>query len=40
MLELTPASYDALPDAAALRALAEEVGGDGVRYVTLVLEAP
>lgn len=39
MLELRPASLDALPDAMLLRQLADELGGDGVRYVTLALEA-
>lgn len=38
MLELRPASLDALPDAMTLRQLADALGGDGVRYVTLALE--
>ena len=37
-LELEPASLDDLPSASALRALAEELGGEGIRYVTLSLE--
>ena len=38
MLELTPASLDALPGADALREIADDLGGDGIRYVSLLLE--
>lgn len=38
MLELVPASLSGLPDAATLRQLADQIGGDGIRYVTLSLE--
>lgn len=37
-LELLPASLDDLPGPAALRELADALGGDGVRYVALSLE--
>lgn len=39
LLELTPSSLEQLPSAETLRALADELGGDGVRYVALALEA-
>jgi len=39
LLEITPSSLEQLPSAEALRALADELGGDGVRYVALALEA-
>lgn len=38
MLELEPASLEALPSAQTLSALADVLGGDGIRYVALVLE--
>lgn len=38
MLELEPASLEALPSAQTLSALADVLGGDGIRYVALVLD--
>lgn len=38
MLELQPATLDALPSAQTLRSLADVLGGDGIRYVTLGLD--
>lgn len=38
MLSLVPVSLESLPGAEQLRAIADHLGGDGVRYVTLVLE--
>ncbi len=40
LLRLWPASLDALPSADALRELADLLGGDGVRFVALVLDEP
>ena len=37
LLELTPDSLDDLPDAHTLRELADTLGGDGVRYVSLLI---
>ncbi len=37
-LELMPSSLDHLPDAEVLREIADALGGDGVRYVSLSLE--
>lgn len=37
MLTVTPRSLDALPDAETLRELADALGGEGIRYVTLDL---
>lgn len=38
LLELCPESLEALPDAHTLRAIAEALAGDGVRYVALALD--
>lgn len=38
LLELVPAELEALPSARTLRALAEELGGDGVRHVALAID--
>jgi len=38
MLVLRPRSFDTLPDHDTLRELADALGGDGVRYVTLSLQ--
>lgn len=40
MLTLVPRSLEGLPDAQALREIADALGGDGVRYVTLDLDPP
>lgn len=40
MLTLVPRDLDHLPDAQALREIADALGGDGVRYVTLDLDPP
>lgn len=37
-LEIIPKSLDALPNAFQLRTIADELGGDGVRYVALAIE--
>lgn len=39
LLEVAPESLEALPDADTLRLIADELGGDGVRYVALSLDA-
>ncbi len=39
MLELTPVSLDELPTPETLRELADALGGDGVRYVSLLIGA-
>lgn len=38
LLELLPQTLEALPSAHTLRAIAEALAGDGVRYVALGLE--
>ena len=38
MLTLVPRSLDHLPEAHTLREIADALGGDGVRYVTLSLD--
>lgn len=38
LLELWPESLDSLPDSHTLRAIAEALAGDGVRYVALGLD--
>jgi hypothetical protein len=40
LLVLTPASLHELPSADTLRELADSLGGDGIRYVTLRLDLP
>ncbi len=40
LLELLPEQLDDLPDAHTLRAIAEALAGDGVRYVALALDEP
>ena len=37
LLELTPDSLDDLPDAQTLREIADALGGDGIRYVSLLI---
>ena len=38
LLELTPVSLDDLPSAMELAAIADELAGDGVRYVALAID--
>lgn len=40
MLTLVPHNLEHIPDAQALREIADALGGDGIRYVTLDLDPP
>jgi hypothetical protein len=40
MLTLVPCDLEHIPDAQALREIADALGGDGIRYVTLDLDPP